>query len=291
MTLKKLFLAMFINFSMALLEVIGGVLSGSLALVSDALHNINDFFALLISYFAELISKNKKGDGKHTYGYRRVEILAALLNGILLFAVFTFLVLEAFERLKSPKEVEGVQTIFIGFIGLIGNVVSAYLLHEDSHHNLNIKGAFLHLVSDAISSIGVIISALMIIFFRLYLIDTIMSLLIAGFIFYSSFDLIRKTLHILMEGTPKDISIEGIQEAICNIPGVKDIHHIHVWQISSKDILLSAHVVVEDQMVSCAEKILNQVKKVLAEKFEINHSTLEIESENSIEEKECRCDF
>lgn len=291
MTFKKLFLAMFINFSMALLEVIGGVLAGSLALVSDALHNINDFFALLISYFAELISKNKKGDGKHTYGYRRVEILAALLNGVLLFAVFVFLVLESLERLKNPKEVEGVQTIVIGIIGLIGNLVSAYLLHEDSHHNLNIKGAFLHLISDAISSVGVIISALIIIFFRLYIADTIISLLIAGFIFYSSLDLIKKTLHILMEGTPKGINIENIQNAICSVPGVKDIHHIHVWQISSKDFLLSAHVVVEDQMISCAEKILDQVKRVLAEKFEIHHSTLEIESENSISEKECRCDF
>lgn len=291
MSSKKLLWSMFINFTMALMEVIGGVLAGSLALVSDALHNVNDFFALLVSYLAEIISKNKKGDVNHTYGYRRVEILAALLNGLLLFGIFVFLILEAIERLKNPKEVEGVQTIIIGIIGFVGNVISAYLLHEDSHHNLNIKSAFLHLVSDAISSVGVIIGALIIIFFKFYVIDTIISLLIAGFIFYSSIDLIKNTVHILMEGTPKEIQMKELQEVICKVSGVKDVHHIHVWQISSKDLLLSAHIVLEDQMLSLAEKIVNEVKKVLSEKFGIHHSTLEIESESLSREKECRCEY
>lgn len=282
---------MFINFSMALLEVIGGLLSGSLALVSDALHNVNDFFALLISYLAEIISKNKKSNINHTYGYRRVEILAALLNGILLLFVFIFLISEAFQRLKNPKEVEGIQTIIIGIIGLVGNILSAYLIHEDIHHNLNIKGAFLHLISDAISSVGVIIGALLIIFLKLYLADTIISLLISGFILYSSIDLIKDTLHILMEGTPKGIDIEKIQKTICEIPGVRDVHHIHIWQISTKDLLLSAHVVVEDQMVSLAEKIINEIKRVLSDKFRIHHSTLEIESENSGREQGCKCEY
>lgn len=291
MSSKKLLWSMFINFTMALMEVIGGVLAGSLALVSDALHNVNDFFALLVSYLAEIISKNKKGDVNHTYGYRRVEILAALLNGLLLFGIFVFLILEAIERLKNPKEVEGVQTIIIGIIGFVGNVISAYLLHEDSHHNLNIKSAFLHLVSDAISSVGVIIGALIIIFFKFYVIDTIISLLIAGFIFYSSIDLIKNTVHILMEGTPKEIQMKELQEVICKVSGVKDVHHIHVWQISTKDLLLSAHIVLEDQMLSLAEKIVNEVKKVLSEKFGIHHSTLEIESESLSREKECRCEY
>lgn len=282
---------MFINFSMALLEVIGGLLSGSLALVSDALHNVNDFFALLISYLAEIISKNKKSNINHTYGYRRVEILAALLNGILLLFVFIFLISEAFQRLKNPKEVEGIQTIIIGIIGLVGNILSAYLIHEDIHHNLNIKGAFLHLISDAISSVGVIIGALLIIFLKLYMADTIISLLISGFILYSSIDLIKDTLHILMEGTPKGIDIEKIQKTICEIPGVRDVHHIHIWQISTKDLLLSAHVVVEDQMVSLAEKIINEIKRVLSDKFRIHHSTLEIESENSGREQGCKCEY
>ncbi|MEN2984290.1 MAG: cation diffusion facilitator family transporter [Dictyoglomaceae bacterium] len=291
MTLKRILMAMFINFSMALMEVIGGILSGSLALVSDALHNINDFFALLVSLLAELISKNKKSDRNHTYGYRRIEILSALLNSILLFGVFIFLILEALERIKSPKEVHGIQTITIGIIGLIGNMISAYLLHEDSQHNLNIKGAFLHLVSDAISSVGVIIGALLIIFYRLYISDTIISLLIAGFIFYNSIDLMKDTIHILMEGTPKGIEIEEIQKAICKVSGVRDVHHIHVWQVSSKDLILSAHIVVEDQRLSLAEKIVEEAKKVLRDQFGIDHSTLEVESEDLNKEKECNCEY
>ncbi|ACI18933.1 cation diffusion facilitator family transporter [Dictyoglomus thermophilum] len=291
MEAKKILGAMFLNFLMALLEVIGGIFSGSLALISDALHNINDFFALLISYLAEIISKNKKSNLKHTFGFRRVEILSALLNGVLLLGVFLFLIVEAFHRIKSPKEVEGIQTVIIGVIGLVGNILGALLLHEDSHHNLNIKGAFLHLISDAISSVGVIIGAMFIIFYKLYIADTIISLLIAGFILYSSIDLIKETLHILMEGTPREVDINEIQKLICKIPGVRDIHHIHVWQVSTKDYLLSAHVVVEDQKVSEAEKIVSQIKDTLREKFNINHSTLEIESETYFKEKECQCEY
>ncbi|MGB9787664.1 MAG: cation diffusion facilitator family transporter [Dictyoglomus turgidum] len=291
MEVKRILGAMFLNLFMALLEVLGGVFSGSLALISDALHNINDFFALLISYLAEIISKNKKSNLNHTFGFRRVEILAALLNGVLLLGVFLFLIIEAFGRIKSPKEVEGIQTVIIGVIGLVGNILGASLLHEDSHHNLNIKGAFLHLLSDAISSVGVIIGALFIIFYRLYVADTIMSLLIAGFILYSSVDLIKETIHILMEGTPKGLNINEIQKILCQISGVKDIHHIHVWQISTKDYLFSAHVVVEDQKISEAQKIISQVKQALKDKFNIHHSTIEIESEDLLKEKECQCEY
>lgn len=291
MEAKKILGAMFLNFLMALLEVIGGVFSGSLALISDALHNVNDFFALLISYLAEIISKNKKSNLRHTFGFRRVEILSALLNGVLLLGVFFFLIIEAFHRIKSPKEVGGIQTIIIGFMGLVGNILGALLLREDSHHNLNIKGAFLHLISDAISSIGVIIGALFIIFYKLYIADTIISLLIAGFILYSSIDLIKDTLHILMEGTPKEVDINEIHRSICKIPGVRDIHHIHVWQVSTKDYLFSAHVVVEDQKVSEAEKIVYQIKETLKENFNITHSTLEVESETFFKQKECQCEY
>ncbi len=288
---KKILIAMFLNLSMALLEIIGGVISGSLALVSDALHNVNDFFALVISYLAELISKNKKSNESHTYGYRRVEILAALLNGVLLLVIFVFLLLEAFHRWRSPKEVQGLQTFIIGIIGLIGNILGAYVLHEDSHHNLNIKGAFLHLLSDAISSVGVIIGAIFIILYKLYYVDTIISLLIAGFIFYNSIDLLKDTIHILMEGTPKGMNIESIVSEISKIPGVKNVHHVHLWQISSKDLLFSAHVVLEDQMLSNAERIIEEVRKLLKCKFEIDHSTIELETENGIKDKNCRCEY
>lgn len=291
MTAKRILGAMFLNLSMAIIEVIGGVFSGSLALISDALHNINDFFVLVISYLAESISKNKKGGLNHTYGYRRLEILAALLNGLLLLGIFIFLASEALERVRNPKEVEGIQTIIVGIIGLFGNILGAYLLHEDSKHNLNIKSAFLHLISDALSSIGVIIGALFIILYRLYIADTIISLLIAAFILYSAFNLLKDTVHILMEGTPKDIDIKKIKESICRISGVKDIHHIHVWQISTKDVLLSAHLVVENQMLSLAEGIVEKVRNELKENFGIKHSTIELESEDINIEKKCQCEY
>ncbi len=291
MVAKRILGAMFLNLSMAIIEVIGGIFSGSLALISDALHNINDFFALIISYLAEIISKNKKRTLNHTYGYRRLEILAALLNGLLLLGIFIFLASEALERVRNPKEIEGIQTIIIGIIGLFGNILGAYLLHEDSKHNLNIKSAFLHLISDALSSIGVIIGALLIILYRLYIADTIISLLIAGFIFYSAFDLLKDTLHILMEGTPKGIDVKKIEESICRIHGVKDIHHVHVWQVSTKDLLLSAHLVVENQMLSLAERIVDEVRNKLEENFGIRHSTIELESEDVNKEKKCQCEY
>ncbi|HOJ93331.1 MAG TPA: cation diffusion facilitator family transporter [Dictyoglomaceae bacterium] len=289
MKVKGLLGAILLNLLMALIEFIGGAISGSLSLISDALHNVNDVFSLVISYVAEVISKNKKSNSTHTYGYRRVEILSALLNGILLLLIFVFLISEAIQRFKVPTKVDGVQTIIIGFIGLIGNIVGAYLIHEDSHHNLNIKGAFLHLISDAFSSVGVIIGAILILMYNLYIADTIISLVIAGFIFYSAFGLIKDTLHILMEGTPRGIDIEALEDAILKVPGVRGIHHVHVWQVSSKDYLLSAHIVLDNQMISSAENITSQIKNLLEENFGINHSTLEVELEG--EKKECQCEY
>lgn len=285
---NRLFWAMLLNIFIAIGEVIGGLLANSLALISDAFHNINDFLALLISYLADLISKNKKKDSLYSYGYRRLEILSALLNGLLLLGLFIFLLYEAYERIKNPPKILGLPTFIVAVLGLVGNILGAGLLRKESHENLNIRSAFLHLVSDSLSSVGVIISSLLILWKNIYIADTVMSLIIAFFVLFGSYDILKNSIHILLEGTPYHLNPKKIEESISGVPGVKEVHHLHIWQIDSKEVALSAHIVVEDQKLSDAEKICNTIEKRLREDLGINHSTLQLEVEGG---KNCHCEF
>jgi len=285
---NNIFWAMILNVIIALAQIIAGIFSGSLALISDALHNINDFFSLFISYIANKIASNKKSDIKHSYGFKRVEIISAFINGIMLLGVFFYLLFEAYKRLRTPHEVLGVPTLIVAIIGLIGNILGAMLLHEESHENLNIKSAFLHLVSDSLSSVGVILSSILILWKNLYIADTIISIVIAIFVLFGSYELLKESIHILLEGVPYNLDIEDVKRKILEIEGVKDVHHIHLWQIGSKEILLSAHVVVKDQELSEAEKIYGRINSILRENLGIIHSTIQLETS---ENKGCNCEF
>jgi len=278
---KKLFWVILLNFGITLSEIIGGIISGSLSLISDALHNFSDAIAVIISYIALKLSQ-RKNSLRHTFGLKRAEILAALLNSSVLIGISIFLFYEAINRFFHPEQITGSTMLIIAIIGLAGNVLSIYFLESGAHDNMNIKSAYLHMLSDAISSVAVILGAIGIIFFKIYWIDPVLTILIGVYVLYESFKILKKSVHILMEGTPVDISIEKIKEAVDAIDGLKNVHHIHIWSVGEKDIFFEAHAELDDMMLRDACKIRQQVEKKLLE-FGINHVTLQLEVDECAE--------
>jgi len=278
---QKLFWVILLNFGITLAEIVGGIVSGSLSLISDALHNFSDAIAVIISYFALKLSQ-RKNSMRHTFGLKRAEILAALLNSAVLIGVSIFLFYEAVNRFYHPETVIGSTMLIIAIIGLAGNLLSIYFLESGAHDNMNIKSAYLHMLSDAISSVAVILGAIGIIFFKIYWIDPVLTIIIGVYVLYESFKILKKSVHILMEGTPVDISIEEIKEAVESIDGLKNVHHIHIWSVGEKDMFFEAHAELEDMMLSDAGKVRQKVEKKLLE-FGINHVTLQLEVDECVE--------
>lgn len=276
---KPLIISIIINIVITIAEIIGGVLSGSLALLSDAFHNLSDVVSLIISYFAILIGK-KPGNRAKTYGYKRAEIIAALLNILALFVICVFIIFEAIKRLKNPEPINVPLMISIASIGLIGNGISVLLLIKSSKSSLNIKSAFLHLLADTISSAAVIVTAVILLFKPWYILDTILSVLIALYIIKESFTVLTESLNILMQGAPRGIDRKKLKKRIFDIQGIniKDVHHIHMWEITPGETVFDAHVVVEKEDLKDADSIIMRINKVLASEFNICHSTIQLES-------------
>src|SRR6056297_3661297 len=237
----RLWISIFLNLAITIAEVVGGILSNSLALLSDALHNLSDTASLGISLVARKISK-KSPDAQKTFGYKRAEIIAAFINLVALVIIAFFLIKEGIERFFDPQVIDGGIMLWVALVGLIGNVITALLLHRDSKNNINIKSAYVHIFWDAISSVSVIIGGLLVWLYELSIVDTIITLLIAGYILYQSFHLLKETIDILMESTPSDIDIAEIKESIESVTHVLDVHHIHVWNLDEKNRLLECHV-------------------------------------------------
>ena len=254
-------------------EYLGGLYTNSLALIADAGHMLGDVGALGLSFFALWISK-KPAPIDRTFGYFRAEIIAAFINGIALVAIAVAIFFEAYSRIIYIQKVSPLIMIFIATGGLIVNIIGVFMLHQGSKENLNIKGAFLHIIGDLLGSIGAIIAGLLIYYKDFYLADPIISIIIASFVLYSSINLILSTLQIFMEAAPKHIDIKKIKEQILNINNVEAIHDLHVWSISSNYISLSVHVVSNFQN---NEQILHEINNLLIEKFNILHSTIQIE--------------
>jgi len=275
---RLLKITFFITLLYTLVEIIGGFLTQSLALLADAGHMLSDAGALGLSLFALWLADRPPTPEK-TYGYHRAEILAALANGLTLWLIAGLIFHEAYHRFFSPPEVKGLGMLSIATIGLFVNLGVALLLRKGANESLNLKGVSLHVLSDALGSMGAIAAALIILLTGWNLADPLISILIGLLILYSSWGLVRESVDILMEATPKEIKLDEVRAALKEIPGVQEVHDLHVWCLTSGQYALSAHAVVKGP--SQEQWILNQARRMLNDQFKIGHMTLQLEEDNS----------
>jgi cobalt-zinc-cadmium efflux system protein len=260
-------------------EFIGGILSNSLALLGDAGHMLVDTLALGISLFAIRIARRPPTATK-TYGYHRVQIMAALANGIILVLVAAYIFYEAYQRFLNPPEVNTFLMLVVAGIGLTANLVGIRLLRGVRHSNLNIKAAYWHVLGDTISSVGVIVAGVIIWFTGLRIVDPIVAIVIGGIILWGAVRVVRESTDILLEAVPNHIENHKVIEALKKIPSIEDVHDIHIWTITSNLHALSAHLVIKDQAVSESAEIVEAVNQDLAKYFNITHTTLQLECES-----------
>ncbi|MFQ6345031.1 cation diffusion facilitator family transporter [Enterococcus faecium] len=273
---KKLFGVVVLNAVITLSEFIGVVASGSLSLVSDAFHNLSDTLAIIFSYGAQKMAQ-KEANEKHTYGYQRLEILSAFINSFILIILSLFLAVEAFKRFNSPEKINSHLMLIVAVIGLLANLFSTLLLRQEADESLNIKSSYLHLLSDTLSSISVIIGAVLIRFFGIYWIDPVITLIISIYILLEAIIVIKKAAAILIQSAPT-IDYEKMEQEIKAIEGVKDVHHVHIWQYSEKIIIFDGHIDFEDQLLSEIEKAYPRITSLLKLKYGITHVTIQAET-------------
>lgn len=272
----KRFLAVtLLNILITIVEIIGGLISGSLALMSDAFHNMGDSFSIILGYFAQHIGGQPE-TRQRTYGYRRAEILSALTNSLLLIIIALFLIGEAIQRLNHPQHINGGIMLTVAIIGLVANLVSAMLLHSGSHDSLNVKATYLHILSDALSSIAVIIGGIILTFVNIPWLDPVLTIGVAIYIGYEAWPIIIQTIKILMQESP-NLDFEAIAQDLKTVPGVENVHHVHAWMIDEHRIIFSAHLNCQDLLLSQVEKIYTQVEDILRKKYGICHITLQAE--------------
>lgn len=274
----KLWGSIALNLIITIAEIVGGLVSNSLALLSDAVHNLNDTISLGIALFARKVSKREANERK-TFGYKRAEIIGAFINLITLVLVALFLIKEGIERFFDPQAIDGLTMFWVAIIGLMGNLITAALLFKDSKDSLNIRSAFIHIVSDALSSVGVIIGGWLILKYEWYIVDTILTVLIGGYILWHSWHLLKETINILMESKPEHIELNELKNRIERIDYVCGAHHVHVWRLDEKSTLLESHIVIEKEDLSKMEEIKAAIKTMLHDEYHITHSTLEFEFE------------
>ena len=271
----RLKIALGLTFVYMIAEAVGGWLTNSLALVADAGHMLTDVAALTLTLFAIWFA-SRPATSKKTYGYYRLEILAAFVNGIALVLLSIWIIYEALQRWQNPPEIAATPLTIIAFGGLVVNIVAAYLLHSDHKHDLNMRGAFLHVVGDLLGSVAAIISGVLIWSFGWMWADALGSVLISGIIIFSSWRLILDSVNVLLEGTPRHISLDAVEETILETEGVGGVHDLHVWTISSGIDALSAHIS-HDDSVSHSE-LLGVVRRKLHDRFGIDHLTIQMET-------------
>jgi cobalt-zinc-cadmium efflux system protein len=261
-------------------EITAGFITNSLALLSDAGHMISDIMSLIISLYAAYLARRAPTASK-SYGYYRTEVLAALFNGLSLWLVIGIIYFEAYHRLFHAKPVNGAGVILIGFLGLLVNLAAAWMLHGHQH-DLNIKAAYFHVITDALGSVAALLAGILIYFTGWYPFDPLLSIAIGGLVLYSSWSLIRDSINILMESAPKHLDPTLIRQQLLLCKGVENIHDLHIWSIGSRSHALSAHIVVLPQ--SDPSDVRNQVEEVLRQKFDLSHTTLQIEIQQACAE-------
>ncbi|MFK5977912.1 MAG: cation diffusion facilitator family transporter [Rhizobiaceae bacterium] len=272
----RVFWAVVINLGLTVAQIIGGILSGSLALIADAIHNFSDAISLIIAFFARKIAR-RPADSKMTFGYGRAEVVAALVNYTTLIVIGLYLVYEAVLRFISPESVDGWLVVIIAGIALAVDLVTALLTYALSKQSMNMRAAFLHNVADALGSIAVIIAGTLIILYDWRLIDPLVTLLIAGYILWQSFTEIPAVIRVLMLGSPSNIDADKVVEKMNTIDGVANIHHVHLWQMQEHETAFEAHIVISKGKWNDADAVKGAVRELLSNEFSISHSTLELE--------------
>lgn len=274
---RNLLISIFLNIAITVAQVIGGIVSGSLALLSDALHNFSDVISLIISWIANKLVK-KKASLKRTFGYKRAEILAAFINAATLIVVAVLLIIEAIERFKNPQEIESNLVIWLSIIAILGNGFSVLLLKKNADDNMNLKSAYLHLLTDMLASVAVLIGGLLMKFYEIWWIDSVLTLAIAVYLVVMGWDLLKNSFKVLMLFTPDSTSVKSIVEDIQTIDTVKNVHHVHIWQLNEEEIHLEAHIdFKEDITLSQFDVILNSIEELIYHKYDINHINIQPE--------------
>jgi len=272
----RVFWAVVVNLVLTGAQIIGGILSGSLALIADAVHNLSDAVSLIIAFFARKIAR-APADAEMTFGYGRAEVVGALVNYVTLIVVGCYLAFEAVMRFLEPATVDGWLVVIIAGIALIVDAITAALTYSMSKTSVNIRAAFLHNLADALGSVAVIVAGTLIILFDWHFVDPLVTLMIAGYILWLSFAEIGGVVRILMLGSPPDLKTGTVMDAILKVDGVANVHHVHLWQMQEHENALDAHLVIEPNEWDRADAIKQQVKAVLQNRFSISHSTLETE--------------
>ncbi|WP_281636807.1 cation diffusion facilitator family transporter [Flavobacterium marginilacus] len=283
---KNLLFSIVLNIVITVAQVIGGILSGSLALLSDALHNFSDVLSLVFSYVAHKLSR-KKASNDQTFGYKRAELIAAFINAMTLIIVALFLVYGAVERFFNPQHIESGLVIWMSIIGIVANGLSVIMLKNDADKNLNMKSAYLHLFTDMMASIAVLIGGLLMKYFQWFWIDSLLTLIIAIYLIIVGFDLLKKSTQMLMLFTPSHLDIDSIINEVHKISGVHKLHHIHLWYLNEEELHLEAHLdCSEDIKMSEFNELLDKVEHVLFEKFHINHINIQPEYKKEEDSKD-----
>jgi cobalt-zinc-cadmium efflux system protein len=276
-TKKNLFITIILNIIITIAQVIGGLFSGSLALLSDAMHNFSDVLALILTFIANHLSTQPHTKSK-TFGYQRAEVLAAFINASVLIGIGLFLIVESVNKFLNPHAINSIWVIYLGLLSILLNAISVLLIKNDAHDNMNIKAAYLHLVTDVMTSVAVVVGGILMYYYNLFWIDSVVSIIIALYLMWASIDLVKKATSILMQFTPTNININDIVSFIQETKEIRNVHHIHVWKLDEHSINFEAHIDFNlDITLSEGNLVLDKLEDSLKTYFDITHTTFQLE--------------
>ncbi len=274
---RNLVITVILNVTITVAQIIGGIISGSLALISDALHNLSDSLAIALAWIASVVARKPRTD-RSSFGFQRAEILAAFINGLILVAISGYLVIEAVNRFIHLQSIDPRWMFWLGLLGLVANSISALILHGGHKENINMKAAYLHLLGDAFTSFAVILGALAIWFAGWYWVDPLITLVISGYLFVQTYSILREAVEILMQMAPAGLDPQKVKEVLCCMDGIHGIHHIHIWKLSDNKIHFEAHIELESDLpVSATHQYRHSIHEKLKSEFGIDHTTLQFE--------------
>lgn len=274
---RKLLWVMLINLGIMVLEVIGGLLANSLALLSDAVHKLGDGFSLVLAYMANRVGR-RQADYRNTFGYKRIEILAAFFNALLLVGICVFLVVEAYERFLHPEPIRGGLMLVVALVGLAADWLCVLILQRDRGDNINIKAAYLHLLGDTLSSVAVIAGGLAILFWGLEWVDPVITAVVSIYLIYITWGVVKESVDILMQAAPRDVDLDELRAALEAVPEVADVHHIHLWRLNDSRLYFESHVNLRNNLdIQQVNTVRHTLEVLLKDRFGIDHTTLQFE--------------